>query len=238
MQAFTPEKSTLTLSEVAERTNLTRAAARRFLLTLAHLGYVGTDRKTFWLKPKVLELGQRYLGTQVSWQVAQPIVERTARSLGESCSLCILDGSDIVYLCRVAISRLVSVNLSIGSRIPAYATGLGMVLLSGKAPTDLQFFLDTLVLKPFTQHTVADKQKLKARIDRARTDGYSMVDQELEIGLLGFAVPVMGPSSVVAALGISVHSGRVARKDLLQRFLPVLRESAALIETGIQERLG
>jgi IclR family pca regulon transcriptional regulator len=125
VKAFGQDDPTLTLSEAAAKTGMTRAAARRFLLTLTHLGYLEVDGKSFRLRPKILELGERYLTSQPWWNVAQPLIEEAVRKMGESCSLCILDGAEIVYVCRVAVNRLISTNISIGSRLPAYPTALG-----------------------------------------------------------------------------------------------------------------
>ena len=233
---FGPDKSALTLSDVARDTGLTRAAARRFLLTLCHLGYVGTDKKLFWLKPKVLELGQRYLAAQPWWQVAQPIVEEAARRTGESCSLCILDGNDIVYVCRVAVNRLIAINLSIGSRLPAYPTAIGRVLLTGLPGSQLDDMLDGIALQEFTAQTIVDRKKLKRAVEKARNDGYCVVNQELEVGLIGLAVPV-NTDGVFAALGVSVHSARVSAKEVVAKFLPTLRDSADRIVAGIKQRL-
>jgi IclR family transcriptional regulator, pca regulon regulatory protein len=236
INVFGPDRSSLTLSEVARETGLTRAAARRFLLTLCHLGYVGTDRKSFWLTPKLLEISQKYLASQPWWQVAQPIVEEAARETGESCSLCILDGADIVYVSRVAVSRLISTNLSIGSRLPAYPTALGRVLLSQLPSQQLKEFLDALTLERHTSYTLTDRKKLKASIDKARNDGYCVVNQELEIGLIGLAVPIH-IKGVISALGVSVHSARVTAKQIVPRYLDVLRKSAEHISIGVQQRL-
>lgn len=233
---FGPDKGTLTLSDVARETGMTRAAARRFLLTLCRLGYVGTDQKTFWLKPKVLELGQRYLSAQPWWHVAQPIVEEAARKTGESCSLCILDRHDIVYVCRVAVNRLIAINLSIGSRLPAYPTAIGRVLMSELPGEQLDDMLDRLALQEHTAQTITDRKKLKRTIKKARSDGYCVVNQELEVGLIGLAVPIQS-DGMLAALGISVHSGRIAAKDVVPRFLPTIRDSAERIRAGIRQRL-
>ena len=130
IQAFGAGRTSLTISEAAQLTGLSRAAVRRFLLTLVHLDYIDTDNKLFWLKPRVLELGRCYLSAQPWWQIAQPVIEDVARQTGESCSLCVLDGTEIVYVCRVAVHRIVSTNVSVGSRLPAHPTALGRALLS------------------------------------------------------------------------------------------------------------
>lgn len=232
LRAFGPGRTNLSLSEVARLTGLTRAAARRFLLTFTHLGYVATDRKMFWLTPRVLELGRHYLSAQPWWEIAQPVVEEAARRMGESCSLCILDGADIIYVCRVAISRLISINLSIGSRLPASPTALGRVLLAQLPPERLEALLAKTSFEQHTPHTLTEAGKLIAAIEKARGDGFSVVDQELEIGLVGVAVPVRD-TDVLSALGVSVNSARMSATEAQERYLPVLQESAERISAGL-----
>ena len=233
LKAFGPGRATLTLSEVAELTGLSRAAARRFLLTFATLGYVGTDRKVFWLKSKTLELSRGYLESQPGWEVAQSVIEDTARKTSESCSLCTLDGADIVYVCRSAVSRFVSVNISVGSRLSAFPTALGRMLLAQLPDADIQRLLNDATLQRHTPDTVTDKAKLLEIIQRARHDGFIIVNQELEVGLLSVAVPVQGFGRDLAAIGISVPIGRISRKELTQRLLPILKDSANQISANI-----
>jgi IclR family transcriptional regulator, pca regulon regulatory protein len=235
IKAFGPNDPSLTLSDAAKKTGMTRAAARRFLLTLTHLGYLGTDRKSFWLTPKVLELGERYLTSQPWWSVAQPIIEEAARKMGESCSLCTLDAEEIVYICRVAVSRLISTNLSIGSRISVFPTALGRVLLAQMPDDELKAFMTTATLRRHTVNTIVDKKKFLQIIEQARTEGFCLVEQELELGLAGIAVPVSRSKETFAALGASVHSGRVARKEMISRLLPILKESAYRISLGVKQ---
>jgi IclR family pca regulon transcriptional regulator len=234
IKAFGQNDPTLTLSEAAKKTGMTRAAARRFLLTWTHLGYLGTDKKSFWLKPKVLELGERYLTSQPWWSVAQPLIEEAARKMGESCSLCILDGSEIVYICRVAVSRLISTNISIGSRLPAYTTALGRVLLAQAPDEDVKAILTSATLQKYTPNTVVDKRKLLQIIKQVRTDGFCLIDQELDLGLIGLAVPVCRSTEGFAALGVSVHAGRVSAKEMISRLLPILKETADRITLGMK----
>ena len=235
LRAFGPQHPKLTLAEAARLTGMTRAAARRFLLTLAQLGYLGTDKKTFWLKPKILELGERYLSSQPWWNVAQPVIEEAARRMAESCSLCILDGADIVYVCRVAVNRLISTNLALGSRLPAYPTALGRVLLAQLSPQQLEDALEKTNFQKFTSSTVVQKRKLLQIIQQVRADGHCLVDQELEMGLVGLAVPVRNNGGEYAALGVSVHAGRVSTSAILTKFLPVLRDSAERITRGVKQ---
>jgi IclR family transcriptional regulator, pca regulon regulatory protein len=235
IKAFGQSNPTLTLSVAARRTGMTRAAARRFLLTLTHLGYLGTDKKSFWLTPKVLELGERYLTSQPWWNAAQTVIEEATQKMGESCSLCILDGDEIVYICRVAVSRFISTNLSIGSRISAFPTALGRVLLAQLPEDELRRVFAGAKLKKHTPHTVVDKGKLSQIIEQVRAEAYCLVDQELELGLSALAVPVCRSKEGLAALGVSVHPGRVSRKEMISRLLPILKESADRIGIGMTQ---
>jgi IclR family pca regulon transcriptional regulator len=236
IKAFGPEQSTLTLAEAAAKTGLTRAATRRFLLTLAKLGYVGTDKKTFWLRSRVLELGYSYLSSQPWWQAAQPVLEEAARTTQETCNIAILSGTEIVYVARVVARRIISTNLSVGSRLPAHVTALGRVLLAGLANGELKDAIKQISLSKLTSHTVDDKRKLQAIIDQVRRDGFALVDQELELGLLALAVPITAPSGVVlAALGVSVSAGRISGDHLVKRVLPVLRKSSTQIAQALSE---
>ena len=234
IQAFGAGRTTLTISEAAQITGLTRAAARRFLLTLAHLGYVGTDGKFFWLKPRVLELGHCYLTAQPWWRIAQPVVEDAARQTGESCSLCVLDGDEIVYVCRVAVHRIVSTNVSIGSRLPAYTTALGRVLLGQLPARELEQSISDAAIQKYTTQTTTNRKRLKKIIEQTNHDGYSLVNQELETGLIGLAVPITAPHGVSAALGVSVHAARVPAEEALLRYLHILKKSAEQILAGMQ----
>jgi IclR family pca regulon transcriptional regulator len=236
IRAFGPEHPSLTLADAAQRAGLTRAAARRFLLTLAKLGYVGTDKKTFWLRPRVLELGYCYLSSQPWWQVAQPILEDAARATQETCNIAILNDGEIVYIGRVVAKRIISTNLSVGSRLPAHLTALGRVLLAGLSDDELKHRLKELTISKLTKFTTVDKRRLVATIGEVRQRGYAIVDQELEIGLLAIAVPVRTPSAeILAALGISVQAGRVSQEHLIKKILPVLQQSAGRITQGLAE---
>jgi IclR family transcriptional regulator, pca regulon regulatory protein len=236
IQAFGPGRPTLTLAEAAARTGLTRAAARRFLLTLAKLGYVGTDKKIFWLRSRVLELGYCYLSSQPWWQVAQPILEDAARRTQETCNIAVLSDQEIVYVARVVAQRIISTNLSVGSRLPAHATALGRVLLAALEEDQLRDLIKEINLTKLTPHSIDSKRKLQKTIRQARDDGCAIVDQELELGLLALAVPIEAPGGgVLAALGVSVPAGRVSRDDLLKRVLPILKQNSARITQGISE---
>ncbi len=236
LQAFDINHTVMTLTEAAARTGMTRAAARRFLLTLVELKFVGTDGKRFWLRPSVLNIGHAYLTGQPWWHVAQPIVEELARSTNESCSVCVLDGTDTVYVCRAAISRIVSSNLTIGSRIPAYCSAMGRALLAQLPPVHAKSLIDESPIQKLTPLTVTSRRKLMETVEKVRQQGFSLLDQELDLGLRALAVPIKLPSdNVVAALGISVHANRVSNEALMQNFLPAMLERARQISKSLQE---
>lgn len=204
IRAFDADRPEMTLSEVAETAGMSRATARRFLLTLVELGYMRTDGKRFALTPQVLRLGTAYLSGLGLPQIAQPHLERLSAAVGESTSLAVLDGPDIVYVARVATRRIMTVGISVGTRFPAPITSMGRVLLAGFTEADLEAHLDETTLRPRTPHSVVDPAALRAEIDRARAQGWAYVDQELEIGLRSIAAPVRGPDGrAVAALNVS-----------------------------------
>src|SRR4051812_26775817 len=168
IRAFGPEDPALTLSDVARRTNLTRAAARRFLLTLADLGYVRFDGKRFALTPRVLELGYAYLSSLSLPEIAAPHLERLAAEVRESSSVSVLDGDDIVYVGRVPTSRIMRVAINVGTRFPAYATSMGRVLLASLPEPALDSYLGRAELRRLTAHTVTDEAALRRELARIR----------------------------------------------------------------------
>jgi IclR family transcriptional regulator, pca regulon regulatory protein len=232
--AFGPDTATLTLSDVARLTGLTRAAARRFLLTLVDLGYVRQDGKRFELTAKVLGLGYAFLSGLSLPSVAEPHLDRLSHDLHESSSMSVLDGSDIVYVARVPTSRIMTVTINIGTRFPAYATSMGRVLLAGLDDDRLEEYLATVDIEPFTTHTVADVDSLRARISEVRDSGYALVDQELEHGLRSLAAPVHDRhGEVVAAVNVSTHISRVTKDKARRQFLPPLLRTVSDIEADL-----
>lgn len=230
--ASTPE---LTLSEVARATGLTRAAARRFLLTLADLGYVRTDGRRFALTPRVLELGYTYLASLTLPEVAEPHLEALVAEVRESSSMSVLDGEDIVYVARVPTSRIMRVSISVGTRFPAYATSMGRVLLAGLPEEELAAHLARVDLRRFTRRTVTTREALRAELDRVRERGWAMVDQELEEGLRSIAAPIRARGGrVVAAVNVSTHAARVSKEALRRELLPPLLAAAARIEDDLR----
>lgn len=220
-----------TLAEIAARAGLSRAAARRLVLTLQHLGYLRAAGRGFTPTPRVLELGFGYLGGQALPDVAQPWMERLAHRVGESCSMAVLDDQDIIYVARVPVSKIMTVSLAVGARLPAYCTSMGRVLLSGLEPAKLDDWLAACRPRPLTPRTVTDKRRLRQVVDGARRDGFAWVERELETGLCSVAVPVREPGGrLAAALNIGMPYQPEARARALRDMLPALRETAAGIE--------
>ncbi|MDN5918607.1 MAG: helix-turn-helix domain-containing protein [Pseudonocardia sp.] len=215
IRAFDAEHPEQTLSDVARATDLTRAAARRFLLTLADLGYVRTDGRLFALTPRVLELGYSYLSSMGLPEIAMPHLESLVGRVRESVSVSVLDGPDVVYVARVPTSRIMTVTITIGTRFPAYATSMGRVLLAALPAPELDASLAQRRPEALTDRTLADPSGLRAELDRVRADGFCVVDQELEAGLRSIAVPVRDRSGrVVAAANVSTHATRASTEQL------------------------
>jgi IclR family transcriptional regulator, pca regulon regulatory protein len=232
IRAFDAEHPRLTLSDVARRTGLTRAAARRFLHTLVDLGYVHADGRLFTLRPRVLELGYAYLSSLGLPEIARPHLERLAATVGESASASVLDGSDITYIARVASRRIMSVDLGVGTRLPAYATSMGRVLLAGLPEDEVDAHLGDLV--ELTRYTITDREQLMAELARVREQGWSIVDEELEEGLRSLAAPVRdGTGRVVAAVNVSTAARRGSATTMLAETLPHLLATADAITSDL-----
>ncbi len=235
IRAFGPERERLSLSEVAQATGLTRAAARRFLLTLVKLGYVRSDGRKFSLRPRVLELGYAYLSGLALPEVAAPHVEELVARLHESSSISVLDGEHIVYVVRVPTKRIMTVAISVGTRFPAYATSMGRVLLAAASEDELDRYLSEVTFEPLTRRTVTDPARLRAILGDVARQGYAIVDQELEEGLRAVAAPIRGAADVgTAAINVSAHASRVSMAVLRAEILPALLQTAAQIETDLQ----
>jgi len=232
IQAFNQDRATMTLSEVASTTGFTRAAARRFLLTLVSEGYAKQEGKQFSLTAKVLNLGFAYLASQDIWQNAKPLMQQLVEQLNESCSVAVLEGEDVVYVGRVATTkRLMSVSLNVGTRLPAFATSLGRVLLADMTNVALIDFLSSCQLEQYTPHTLMNKAELAGEISRVNLQGYSLVEQELELGLTSISVPVRNHTGkVLAALSISTHISQTTTEQVLTTILPELKVCAEAIE--------
>ncbi|WP_440708664.1 IclR family transcriptional regulator domain-containing protein [Herbiconiux sp. YIM B11900] len=226
--AFDAERPEMTLSQVAAVTGLSRATARRFLLTLVELGYVRSDGRLFALTPRVLELGYSFLGGLGLPEIAQPHLERLSRELGESTSASVLDGPDIVYVARVPTRRIMTVGITIGTRFPAYATSMGRVMLAALPADERAARLAHPEPVAFTASTLTSAPALEAEIARVREQGWSIVDQELENGLRSVAVPVVRAGRVVAAVNVSA-TGSSSLERMREVFVPSLLAVASAI---------
>jgi IclR family pca regulon transcriptional regulator len=232
--AFDREHSELTLSEVAASTGVTRATARRFLLTLARLGYVRSDGRYFSLTPRVLELGYAYLSSMSLPEVAEPHLEALVAEVNESSSVSVLDGDDVVYIARVPVSRIMTVAISVGTRFPAYATSMGRVLLAGLTDTELDAYLTKVNVEKLTGRTVSTPAALRAEVVKVRSQGFSLVDQELEEGLRAVAAPIRDRAGrVVASVNISTHASRTSLESMRRTLVPPLLAAAARISADL-----
>ncbi|MDQ1486187.1 MAG: IclR family transcriptional regulator, pca regulon regulatory protein [Actinomycetota bacterium] len=234
IRAFDATRPELTLSDVARATDLTRAAARRFLLTLVELGYMRTDGRLFALRPRILELGYAYLSSLSLPEVAQPHMEALVARVHESCSVSVLDGTDVIYVARVPTKRIMTVSISVGTRFPAYATSMGRVLLAAQPDDWLDAYLESIELAQLTERTTTDPTSFRALLTKVRGQGYSLVDQELEQGLRSIAVPLHDvDGGVTAAMNISLHVTRGTSDFMRKELLPALLATAGAIETDL-----
>ncbi|UNQ38473.1 helix-turn-helix domain-containing protein [Prescottella equi] len=234
IKAFDAENPRRTLSDVARATDLTRATARRFLLTLAELGYVRTDGSAFWLTPRVLELGYSYLSSLSLPDIAGPHLEALSDRVHESTSVSILDDGDVVYVARVPVRRIMTVSITIGTRFPAFATSMGRVLLAGLSPAELDAYLARVDLTPITGRTIATPAALRDELDKIRVDGFCVVDQELEEGLRSLAAPIRGrDGTVVAAVNISTQAARYTTEAVYDTLVPAAVATADAISADL-----
>jgi IclR family pca regulon transcriptional regulator len=234
INAFDAEHPRMTLSQVARAAGMAPATARRFLVTLAQLGYVRHEDGLYSLRARVLDLGYRYLSRLSVRDVAEPHLEQLAAEVHESSSLSILDGDDIVYVSRVPVTRIIAITIGMGTRLPACWTSMGRVLLAGLPERELDAYLARVELSPQTGRSITDPGALRAEVDRVRKQGWSIVDQELDEGLRAVAVPVRSRLGVpFAAVNIATHAGRASNEDIRRRLLPPLLSAAARIEADL-----
>jgi IclR family pca regulon transcriptional regulator len=223
IEAFDASRPRLTLSDVAKLTGITRAAARRYLLTLTRLNYADFDGRYFTLNPRILRLGYAYLSSASLSARVQPFLEQISEATGESSSAAILDGDDIVYIARSATRRIMSIGLGVGSRLPAYCTSLGRAILAYQPEDVIAAYLQRVRLEARTPKTVTDKTAFRAVLEATRAQGYALVNEELEFGLRSIAVPVIQKSGqVTIALNLSAQAGRVSVDEMRERYLPPL----------------
>jgi IclR family transcriptional regulator, pca regulon regulatory protein len=234
IRAFAGVDRRLTIADVSRATGLTRAVVRRCLYTLKELGYAGTDGRMYFLQPRILNLGYSYLSTAPVPIAAQPVLEEMSESLGEASSVAVLDDGAVVYVGRAATKRIMSVTLGVGSRLPAYCTALGRVLLAHLTDEQVNIELSKVDWTQHTKHTVTSRSRLEELLVEVRQDGFAINDQELEIGLRSIAVPVRNVvGTVVAAMNVSSQASRVSRRELVERCLPVLRNAAEKLSSQL-----
>ena len=235
IHAFQERKRQLTIAQISHRTEIPRAAVRRCLHTLIKLGYATTDGRTYSLLPKVLTLGHAYLSSTPLAVTAQPILDRLSEQLHEACSMATLEGDEILYIARSATpQRLISVDLSVGSRLPAYCTSMGRILLAGLDDQALEDYLSDADLQVKTSRTLHTPEALRSSINAIRQQGWVIIDQELEMGLRSVAVPLKDSAGqVLAALNAGPHVGRVSQRELETRFLPVLLAASEELSTRL-----
>jgi len=229
IQAFTQQSPQMTISQLSVKTGLSRAAVRRCLYTLTKLGFAGAeDGSRYSLRPRMLTLSHTYTASNTLSTAAQPILERMSAALRESFSVATLDGEDIVYIARTQVNRVMAVDLHIGSRLPAYCTSMGRVLLAYLPTEQLEQYLAKAVLTPHTNRTITSVEKLRLALRNVRRNGYALVDQEYEVGLRSLAVPVYAPSGrVVATVNLSGNAPRLSVLEMQSRYLNPLRNAAA-----------
>jgi IclR family pca regulon transcriptional regulator len=234
IRGFSSAKRYMTIAQLSAKTGIPRAAVRRCLYTLARLGYVAAeDGRNFALRPKLLGLGHAYLSSTPLVVTAQPFLDEVSEQIDESCSLAILDGDDILYVARSVTSRIISVNLNVGGRLPAYCTSIGYLLLAHLPEPELDDYLAHVDLQPHTERTVTDPGKLRQQLAVVRDAGYAIADQLMETSVRSIAVPVRNAAgTVVAGMNVIVQAGRVTLRDMRTLYLPPLQ--AAARELGAQ----
>ena len=236
IRSFDAENARLTLAEVAQRTGLTRATARRLLLTLEDLGYVSSNGRHFSLTPRVLDIGYAYLSSLNIQQIAQPFLEALSERVNESVSVTVLDGADIIYVARVPTKRIMTISLGLGSRLPAYCTSMGRVLLAELTPAELAAIVPER-LEPRTAHTIASRAELEDVLADIRRQGWALVDEELEVGLRSLAAPLRDASGrAVAAMNVSTNAGRTTTDEIHEHVLPAVLAAARDIGDALAKR--
>lgn len=227
IEAFDDDHPRLTPSEVAQRTDITRTAARRYLLSLCHFGYARTDGKQFWLLPRVLRLGQSYLGAARLPRLVLPFLQRVSMACGETVNLSVLDDHEVVYLARSNSPRLVSIGFHAGARVPAHVVTPGIVILSTRADADLDAWIAAHEFGSFTPHSITDPLRFRATVLAARAQGFWMTEQWLDLGLRGMAVALKDrKGDCVGAIGVTLQMQQMTPEQMVERLLPHLRDAA------------
>jgi IclR family pca regulon transcriptional regulator len=228
IQAFSQARRSLSISQISQKTGIPRAAVRRCLYTLGQLGFVAVDgARQFTLRARILLLGHPYLASMPLAKAAEPVLRQLSQQLNESASIAVLDGDDILYIARASTSRIMTIDLDIGSRLPANCTSMGRVLLSRLDSAELERRLASTRLVQHTAHTLRSVEALRQELQSVRKQGFAVIDQELELGLRSIAVPILdGSGKAVAAINIGIHAARASTQEMIKRFLPLLQEAA------------
>ncbi len=227
VEAFDDAHPRMTASQAGERCGITRTAARRYLLTLAHLGYAATDGKLFWLTPRMLRLGQAYIESARLPRIVQPFLQRVTAGTQEIAYVSVLDDEEIVYIARSGSNRNMDTGFVLGSRVQAQATSAGMVILAMMEPERQEQWLAKRILKSYTSFTITDKDALKRELSIVRSRGWSISEQQLELTMRGVAVPLIDRNGdLVAALNVTMPMGLEQSAAAVKRVLPVLQETA------------
>ena len=235
ISAFDAQNSEMTLTEVAKKVDLTRANARRILLTLEYLGYMKTnDGKLFFPTAKILSLGYSYLSSLSFRELAQPFMQDLAKTVNESCSMSVIENKEIVYVARVHTKRIMTISLGIGTRLPIHATSMGKVLVAEMMETEKVELLNDLEYSELTPYTITNQTDFLKEIEGVKKKGWAVADQELELGVRSIACPVRDKNgNVIAALNISGHAGRVTMEEMKTKFLSALQLCVNKIETEL-----
>ena len=237
LRAFGRDAPQMTLSEVAEVTRLSPAAARRCLNTLVKLGYVAKHHRHFLLRPEVMSFASAYLNSMSLGEFVRPHLQALRDETGDSSSLAVLSGYDILYLVHVSTNRMVRLAAGVGTRYPAYATSMGRAMLAFEGDDVRAHYLNTCNFISFTEHTVASKPDLRRILDDVRRNGYAAIQDELDYGLISISVPILDEGGrSIAAINCSTSTSRIGKDELIRTRLPVLRNAARFIETGLRRQ--
>ena len=235
LRAFNQSRPEMQMSEVAAATGLNPAVARRCLHTLVHLGYVARHGRRFLLRPEVLVFGSAFLASMNIEGVAGPHLQAVRDETGDSSSMAVLSGHDILYIGHVSTNRRIRLGASVGTRFPAYATSLGKVLLAYQGDEAIETYLESAKLARLTEHTITSKAELRERLREARTNGYDSAQDELDYGIVSVAVPVFdGDRQIAAAINCSTSTTRISREELVATRLPLLQRAAGEIEDALR----
>jgi len=231
MEILAAHPDGMTLTEMAEAASLTRAGARRFLLTLVASGYALQDGRTFRLSPRLLTVARTWVGGSSLWTFAEPFMREVSEQVHESCSAAVLSDLDVVYVARVGATRILSVAVHVGTRLPAWCTSMGRVLAAGLPETEIDVFAQRSAPGPLTPKSLTDPAALAAMIRKTRAEGYALVDEELELGLRSIAVPIRDRAGkTVAAINVSTQAVRFTAVEMRREILPRLKRAVERIE--------